>query len=117
MMKNPEGREDERVVNRARACPDIGQSEWADDDWILGKMLFVIPNESGIANARVGEEDQEQEDERAGQTQPPRDNARFAKSHCLTDGVGAALLSTPCSDSCNTRPSSVCVDSFFTFIP
>jgi hypothetical protein len=60
MMKDPERRKDKRVINCTRACPDIGQAKGADDAGILRQMGFVVPNETGIANARVGEENQQQ---------------------------------------------------------
>src|SRR5947209_3850751 len=99
MMKNPERRKDKRVINRARACPDVGQAKRSDDAGILRQMRFIVPNETGIANARVGQENQKQQQDRANQTHPPLDNTRFTDGHRLTDGVGGALLSTACSDS------------------
>src|SRR6266513_2186322 len=100
MMKNPERREDKRVINCARACPDVGQAKRSDDAGILRQMQFIVPNETGSAHARVGQKNQKHEQDRANQTHPPLDNnTRFTEGHCLTDGVGVALLSTPCSDS------------------
>jgi len=99
MMKNPERRKDERVVKCTRARPDIGETKRSDDTGILRQMRFVVPNETGSANARVGQENQEQEQNRANQTHPPLDNTRFSEGHRLTDGVAIALLSTPGSVS------------------
>ena len=59
MMKNPERRKDKRVINRARACPDVGQAKRSDDAGILRQMRFIVPNETGSAHARVGQENQE----------------------------------------------------------
>ena len=60
MMKNPERRKDEGVINCARACPDVGQAKRSNDAGILRQMRFIVPDESGSANAHVGQEDQEQ---------------------------------------------------------
>ena len=98
-MKNPERRKDERVVKCTRARPDIGETKRSDDTGILRQMRFVVPNETGSANARVGQENQEQEQNRANQTHPPLDNTRLSEGHRLTDGVAIALLSTPGSVS------------------
>src|SRR5438309_11737480 len=95
MMKNPGGGKDKRVVNCTRACPDIGDTKRADDTGILRQMQFIVPNETGSANTRVGQENQEQEQNRANQTHPPLDNTRFTEGHRLTDGVDVAPLSTP----------------------
>ena len=97
MMKNPERRKDERVVKCTRARPDIGETKRSDDTGILRQMRFIVPNEPGGANARVDQEDHEQEHDRAKQTHPPLDKTRFNEGHRLTDGVGVTLLSTPCS--------------------
>ena len=99
MMKNPERRKDERVVKCARARPDIGETKRSDDTGILRQMRFVVPNETGSANTCVGEENQEQEQNRTNQTHPPLDKTRFTEGHRLTDGVEVTLLSTPCSVS------------------
>src|SRR5438477_12247034 len=97
MMKNPERRKDERVVKCTRARPDIGETKWSDDTAILRQMRFVVPNETGSANTWVGQENQEQEQNRTNQTHPPLDKTRFTEGHRLTDGVEVTLLSTPCS--------------------
>src|SRR5205823_5733852 len=52
-----------------------------------------------LANTCVGEENQEQEQNRTNQTHPPLDNTRFTEGHHLTDGVSVAVLSTPSSVS------------------
>ena len=93
-MKNPECRKDKRIVKCTRARPDIGQTKRSDDTGILRQMRFIVPNETGGANARIDQEDQEQKHNRAKQTHPPLDNARFTEGHRLIDGVGDALLST-----------------------
>src|SRR6266481_9166448 len=97
MMKNPEGRKDERVVKCTCARPDIGETKRSDDTGILRQMRFIVPNETGAAKARIDQEDQEQEHDRAKQTHPPLDKTRFTEGHRLIDDVGVALLSTPCS--------------------
>src|SRR6476661_2255338 len=99
MMKNPECGKDERVVKCTRARPDIGQTKWSDDTGILRQMRFVVPNETGGADMCVGQENQEQEQNRTNQTHPPLNNTRFTEGHRFTDGVGVALLSTPSSVS------------------
>src|SRR5437660_12522250 len=95
MMKNPEGGKDKRVVNCTRACPDIGETKRSDDTGILRQMRVIVPDETGSANRRVGQENQEQEQNRANQTHPPLDNTRFTEGHRLTGGVAVAALSTP----------------------
>src|SRR6476646_6701424 len=97
MVKNPERGKDERVVKRTCARPDIGETKRSDNTGILRQMRFVVPNETGGANTCVGQENQEQEQNRTNETHPPLDKTRFTEGHCLTDGVARALLSTPCS--------------------
>src|SRR6476660_5602691 len=99
MMKNPERGKDERVVKCTRARPDIGETKRSDDAGILRQMRFVVPNETGRANTCVGQENQEQEQNRTNQTHPPLDNTRFTEGHRLTDGVSVEPLSTPSSVS------------------
>src|SRR5207245_10919839 len=81
MMKNPGGGKDKRVVNCTRACPDIGKTKRSDDTGILRQMRFIVPNETGGAKARIDQEDQEQEHDRAKQTHPPLNNTRFTEGH------------------------------------
>src|SRR6266568_5023856 len=106
MMKNPERRKDEGVINCARACPDVAQAERSDDAGILRQMRFIVPDKPGSANAHVGQEDQEQEQDRANQTHPPLDNTRFTEGHRVIDRVAVALLSTRCSLVNGRRKSS-----------
>jgi len=65
-------------------------------------MRFIVPNETGSANVRVGKENKEQQQDRAKQTHPPLDRTRFTEGHRVIDHVAVALLSTRCSAS-NSR--------------
>jgi len=57
LVLEPKAGEDKRVVNCPGAGPDGREAEWADDAGVMGEVVIVIPDEAGVPNADVGEED------------------------------------------------------------
>jgi hypothetical protein len=57
-MQQPEGRQDERIIDRPSAGPDFLQPERADYAWVLGQMRFIVPNESSMEDRRVRDENE-----------------------------------------------------------
>ena len=63
-MNNPECGKDKRVVDGLCASPNIGKMKWPDNDRILGKMRFVVPNKPGVPDASVADEDERDQRDR-----------------------------------------------------
>jgi len=56
LVQRPEGRQDKRIIDRARAGPDFLQPERSDYAWILRHVRFIIPDKSGMEDRRVRDE-------------------------------------------------------------
>ncbi len=58
VVQNPKRGQHERVIDCLRAGPDFLQPERADDAWIPGQVRFIVPNEAGMEDRRVRNENE-----------------------------------------------------------
>ena len=58
LVQSPKSREHQRVIDRPRTGPNFFQSQRTNNARVLSQVRFVVPNEAGIKDLDVGDENE-----------------------------------------------------------